>query len=552
MGACFSRVGGQNSAAPVAPGADPGAPAVAPQPNPAGRRSGELGGSGSLSAAPHRTAAGRGAHRPRADLPPRNTATTPPGAAGKAAVGHAAAFGAQSSARTSAAGRPAALSSPTSNLSIHPSAVSSLEVSHTISTMNKDYEKLLSAAGDSFGKKESALFMQATQAHLNKFASSSGLSIGDAAKVLSAEILKTAEKPLQGIQKNADIIQRGDVIRSQNMKLLALHSVAQTHHELAELKTTLANHPQFKNLNPSDAWRMLIDSGTTDQSKSAFSFENEPGYMAAMHSGLNHMLKADLQGQNIDADLLNSLHSAALHGVMTENTWTGLAYGRENTEETASAIALSKSKPDSDQFILKTSGFRDAHPIHFGLSENNGGNLTREGFNQIIEASKKPDSTYKIVQDHGGNPIFLRLMPGISDASEYKSEKNYRIMPKLKGINDAGEDIDPMSAAQMKTKIDGIFAEHNSLISAATNADDKIKAIASCCAELERTHAFVDGNARTVGFLAVNKLLLESGLPPTMIENPNRFDGFSVDQLAQEIKKGQMEFGKYTNPAMQH
>jgi hypothetical protein len=63
---------------------------------------------------------------------------------------------------------------------------------------------------------------------------------------------------------------------------------------------------------------------------------------------------------------------------------------------------------------------------------------------------------------------------------------------------------------------------------------------------LERAHLFDDGNARTIGLLVVNKLLLENGLRPAMMEDPNRFDGFSTDELVAEIKQGQATFARYS------
>jgi type II secretory pathway component PulF len=51
-----------------------------------------------------------------------------------------------------------------------------------------------------------------------------------------------------------------------------------------------------------------------------------------------------------------------------------------------------------------------------------------------------------------------------------------------------------------------------------------------------------DGNTRTFGILLVNRLLLKEGLEPAIMEDPNRFNGYAVSELVDEIKKGQNLF----------
>jgi hypothetical protein len=77
---------------------------------------------------------------------------------------------------------------------------------------------------------------------------------------------------------------------------------------------------------------------------------------------------------------------------------------------------------------------------------------------------------------------------------------------------------------------------------AAGDAGLKLRAIAACCQDLEQLHPFPDGNARTVGVLVVNKLLLEQGLRPTALADANRLDAFSVQEVVREIVAGQQRF----------
>ena len=71
---------------------------------------------------------------------------------------------------------------------------------------------------------------------------------------------------------------------------------------------------------------------------------------------------------------------------------------------------------------------------------------------------------------------------------------------------------------------------------------EKIRLIASTCRLLEDSHLFSDGNARTLGFVVINKMLIENKLIPTILTNPNHLDGYSIDELTREIIEGQRTF----------
>ncbi|MGF6666183.1 prophage maintenance system killer protein [Paraburkholderia atlantica] len=76
--------------------------------------------------------------------------------------------------------------------------------------------------------------------------------------------------------------------------------------------------------------------------------------------------------------------------------------------------------------------------------------------------------------------------------------------------------------------------------------DGKLRRIAQTCRTLEQAHLFNDGNARTIGFLLLNRLMLNAGMSPALMANPNEFDGFSIRELVQSIRQGQEHFAQYT------
>lgn len=93
----------------------------------------------------------------------------------------------------------------------------------------------------------------------------------------------------------------------------------------------------------------------------------------------------------------------------------------------------------------------------------------------------------------------------------------------------------------MLDRLSSIINEFNARMAQDLSEEEKIKAIAWCVREILLTHPFSDGNGRTISLL-LNKLLLQHNLSPTIIENPTRIDGFSLNELCAEIKRGQDVF----------
>jgi hypothetical protein len=69
-----------------------------------------------------------------------------------------------------------------------------------------------------------------------------------------------------------------------------------------------------------------------------------------------------------------------------------------------------------------------------------------------------------------------------------------------------------------------------------------LTAVAKCCQDLDQYHFFTDGTIRTAAFLSMNKLLLQMGLSPTILHDPNVLDMYSVEQIVALIRAGQNTF----------
>jgi hypothetical protein len=85
--------------------------------------------------------------------------------------------------------------------------------------------------------------------------------------------------------------------------------------------------------------------------------------------------------------------------------------------------------------------------------------------------------------------------------------------------------------------LQNICDEYRNKIAEAKTDDEKLSAIENFLATLDRFHVFQDGNIRTV-YILLNCLLINNGLLPTLLFDPNDFDNFSPETIINEIKDG--------------
>ncbi len=89
--------------------------------------------------------------------------------------------------------------------------------------------------------------------------------------------------------------------------------------------------------------------------------------------------------------------------------------------------------------------------------------------------------------------------------------------------------------------IQTIIDSYNTTISQVASDKDKLKTIIKMVSELDRFHFFQDGNGRTATIVAQRELIRQ-GFSPVVLEDPNRLDGFSQEELFEEFVKGMENF----------
>ncbi|WP_169708772.1 Fic family protein [Trinickia terrae] len=371
-----------------------------------------------------------------------------------------------------------------------------------------------------------AAFMAMAQSDVEHVAKRARLSVPDAAELVRLGVSQSDvfKKLTQG---------------EQARMMFAFYGIREKAAAQASLSEAMARHPAFRALPAREAWRLALDHQAWGDGKHhGLRFENEPGYMGGMFRGLTAMIQADLAGRRLDTGLLRELHDHGAAGVFARSTLTNAAGllsddGLELIGDLTSRPAAAQ-EPDLElprHIHVLGQGFRDLAAVGFKLEA--GKNMSEDGLREML-ATYNPhrhDAAFRLFSatetDDEGAPLPAKA------ADDFSQQKLIQLVTPIQ------EHYEVSAAA------DDILRRHADHIEAAAPGDAKLRAIARCCQELERTHLFADGNARTVGFLVLNKLLLENGMPPAMLADPNRFDGFSANELVGEIKHGQATFQRF-------
>jgi len=104
------------------------------------------------------------------------------------------------------------------------------------------------------------------------------------------------------------------------------------------------------------------------------------------------------------------------------------------------------------------------------------------------------------------------------------------------------EELNAAHKESIKTYLTDLFNEFS-------KNRKNIGAIVGLCRALLIVHVFPDGNQRTIVNILLPKLLIEAGLPPSIVENPFDFDGYkTIKELISEIEKGSEYFRSSMDP----
>lgn len=275
----------------------------------------------------------------------------------------------------------------------------------------------------------------------------------------------------------------------------------------------------FPHFPGSEFWRFFME--VTRQNSGPLGFEkNEPFYMAGLFEALLILLE-DLN-KLPTADMLIKWHDTAI------SKMSGFDKGLRTAPGFGSGFGLKYDANNPNTSTVTLEGLLE-------ISEKfkkNPGLFSSHSINPSIDL-KEPDATNKI------NKILATKKMSISIAPENREIIKEKITITLKKYETKIAELKVREAENDAKK-----AEKDIKL-AETLRDEKLAVIAQTLQDLELIHPFEDANCRTVVMLLSIKLLLENGFTPAILTDPNKFDGLSITQLVQELKKGMDTFAYY-------
>lgn len=187
-------------------------------------------------------------------------------------------------------------------------------------------------------------------------------------------------------------------------------------------------------------------------------------------------------------------------------------------------------------------GFRKySEPVTFHF--NPGVNLSKAGCKNVA----------RYIWENIDNPDDARYMwMKVSSAEEIENfliryleadaENRSGFPPSLDGLSEIEDNS--LLPNRVQRVLDNLYQQLEKISDSPHASDLKITAIVSAVQELEQIHPFADANCRTFCLVLLNSLLMQQGFEPAIIDDPNKFDGFSVKELVETVQYGMQETRK--------
>ncbi len=309
----------------------------------------------------------------------------------------------------------------------------------------------------------------------------------------------------------------------------------------------------FPGFPAEESWRLLMDGDR--QEHGALYFDKvEPGYMAALMDAFCFMLEN--LGRKMEESLYYELHRRAINGVVSErdlgesmiegyikNGMTSdLSRIDVSSLELRFKACIGKENISLDQVVCNDDMCNPAELVGFRINKVN---ASLKGVSEYENKRNSEFASERMIYENTGfehpdpiknleSPKYIKTMYcSIRRTPEYyKKVINTVFDDYYSQINDLKYECDILN--ELHAPIDK--SEYDRKI---------LEIIVRTCQNLDQLHAFFDGNIRTVAFLVLNKMLIENGMSPTIMRDPNVFDMKSIDEIIQEVVAGQKAFESY-------
>lgn len=156
--------------------------------------------------------------------------------------------------------------------------------------------------------------------------------------------------------------------------------------------------------------------------------------------------------------------------------------------------------------------------VGFGLIP--GSNLSPTGLEELKSECPHPELGYELRKSHIG-----------------QSERSFY---KLACLSDRSEE-------KVMEALEHYHRQLNAMLMSNPQEAEALALLCRLISDLERLHPYADGNCRTFGIIVLNRELVRLGFLPTLMDDPNQFDGYSQQELITKIKEGQQRYLELLN-----
>lgn len=268
------------------------------------------------------------------------------------------------------------------------------------------------------------------------------------------------------------------------------------------MRERLDGHPVFGSLAPEDHWRLFTPGNLQDRPGAGkWALEQHgQGSLAAMQRAFLGMLDDVRDGAPLDDRWLDRIQRTGSENTFRNEDLSNLYKTSFKAMDVDGSVAISMIEQ-----ARVPSGYRDGDT---DLNLRRDTQLTPAGRDELL-ALKDDDPWFRdiVETDTGFDIVFA-----------------------------------PRTDEECRARARAILARHEQDMARAPTGEDRIAVIARTTQALYRSHLFMDGNTRTAVFIAMNGLLLQAGLSPCILPEPKAAAGFSSDEFAREIVKGQRAF----------
>ncbi len=255
----------------------------------------------------------------------------------------------------------------------------------------------------------------------------------------------------------------------------------------------------------------------------------EPGYYLGVLQGWSFMLDCVLNNHELTPDLILKLHDSCVDGLRTEDYPDGVPLGFRTYQDGGEAFYLEKGQTVSKKGLKElneryrkrkyTDSVGDDVYLFKGIMFNPKSTIQ---LNPSQKIDIHPNKQYKCSSSNDNLQKTIK-----SSTKSYFAITNVNTLPMIK--------LKPARTVSLRIIIQKLIDQFNV-------SDKSLSDIVELIQSLDQAHPFVDGNIRTFGMLLLNMLLLNQGFLPSVMDDVNRFDCLSINELTEYINEGQKYF----------